>query len=219
MKDMMQALATMEQTLPITGMYDFSWVGEAAAKEPERTIFVDVGGGKGHAILALAEEYPVIDVKRSVLQDRPDVIAEVDRIDAVPGAKTMGHDFYTENPVKGMKSPPTTSPRKTNAIPVGALVYWLRRVMHDYSNENCEIILQQIADAAAPDSRILICELILDNPPMQAAAQTDLVVMNMSGKERTVKMFAELTEKVGLKIVKVHRHKNALVGVVECVKA
>lgn len=104
---MMQALNTMEQNLPITGMYDFSWVDEAAAKEPQRTILVDVGGGKGHAILALAKEYPVIDVKRTVLQDRLEVIAEVDKIDTVPGARTMAHNFYTENPVKGM-TPYTT---------------------------------------------------------------------------------------------------------------
>jgi hypothetical protein len=95
----------------------------------------------------------------------------------------------------------------------------LRRIIHDYSDDNCIVILKHLADAAAPDSKILICELIIDNPPTPLVAQTDLVVMNMSGKERSIKMFNQITEKAGLKVVNVHRHKSTPAGVVECVKA
>lgn len=90
--------------------------------------------------------------------------------------------------------------------------------MHDYHDDNCVIILKQLADAAAPDSKILICELVIDNPPSPLVAQTDVTVLNMSGKERSIKMFEQITSKAGLKIVKVHRHASTPVGVVECIK-
>jgi hypothetical protein len=104
MKDFMQSMNTLEQHLPITGFYDFGWVAEKAAEDPLRVLFVDVGGGKGQAIKAITKENPFIPLNRTVLEDRPDVIEEVKRLDAedLRGAQTIGHDFHTEQPIKGM---------------------------------------------------------------------------------------------------------------------
>jgi len=44
MADFMECMNTLEQHLPIAGFYDFGWVAEKAAADPERTLFVDVGG-------------------------------------------------------------------------------------------------------------------------------------------------------------------------------
>lgn len=43
-----RAMAAAVETMPITGMYDFSRIGKSEI-EPERALLVDVGGGKGQA--------------------------------------------------------------------------------------------------------------------------------------------------------------------------
>jgi tRNA G46 methylase TrmB len=103
MKAMMQSMNTLEKHLPITGMYDFSWVSKVANEQPERILFVDVGGGKGQAIKAISKENPELPRERFILQDRPEVIAEAKSLDAedLKGAQLMPHDFHTEQPVKG----------------------------------------------------------------------------------------------------------------------
>jgi len=101
----------------------------------------------------------------------------------------------------------------------GALVYYIRRCMHDWSDDNNAKILSHLADAMAPDSRVLITEQIMPNPPTALNAWTDLCVMNLGGKERTEKMFEALTKRSGLKFVKVHKSLATDVAVIECVKA
>jgi len=58
----------------------FGWLVEKAGRdEGERAVFVDVGGGKGHAIVAIREEFPGLPVGRFVLEDRPETIEAVER--------------------------------------------------------------------------------------------------------------------------------------------
>ncbi|OQV07915.1 hypothetical protein CLAIMM_12269 [Cladophialophora immunda] len=146
--------------------------------------------------------FPEIPAKRLVLQDRAPVIEEVIQANE-PGfeeVKKIPHDFFQPNPVKG------------------ALVYYIRRCMHDWSDENDRIILSHLADAMAPDSRVLITEQVIPNPPTALNAWTDLCMMNLGGKERTEKMFDDLTASAGLKMVGVHKSLATDVAVIECVK-
>jgi hypothetical protein len=103
LKDFAQSMNTLEQLLPITGFYDFSWIVHVASKDKERTLLVDVGGGGGQAIKAITKENPGIVLERCVLQDRADVIANVEKESApeLQGVKKTVHDFFTEQPVKG----------------------------------------------------------------------------------------------------------------------
>lgn len=54
------------------------------------------------------------------------------------------HDFFEENPVKG------------------ADVYWLRYIMHDWSDEFCVRILRGIGRSMGARSRILICDQVMN---------------------------------------------------------
>jgi hypothetical protein len=103
MKDFAQSMNTLEQLLPITGFYDFSWIADVASKDKERILLVDVGGGGGQAIKAITKENPEIERERCVLQDRADVIESVVKQDApeLQGVKKTVHNFFTEQPVKG----------------------------------------------------------------------------------------------------------------------
>ena len=94
--------------MPITGMYDFSWVGRYAAAGGGgdgngRTLLVDVGGGMGQALKAILAENPDIPAERCALQDRPETIDEVDKEadPALARVQKFGASFHGEEPVKG----------------------------------------------------------------------------------------------------------------------
>ncbi|OAP63925.1 hypothetical protein AYL99_03152 [Fonsecaea erecta] len=181
--DFNQSMNTLDEVLPVTGMYDFSWIAKNTEGPEDRPLIVDVGGGKGQALKRIMAAFPEIPAKRLVLQDRAPVIEEV-----------------------------------IQANEPGALVYYIRRCMHDWSDENDRIILSHLADAMAPDSRVLITEQVMPNPPTALNAWTDLCMMNLGGKERTEKMFDDLTASAGLKMVGVHKSLATDVAVIECVK-
>ena len=101
----------------------------------------------------------------------------------------------------------------------GALIYWIRRCLHDYSDADCTKILAHLAAAMADDSRVLVCEQIMPNPPPPLCAYTDFCMINNAGKERSVKVFEKIAADAGLKVAKVWPAKFTPVGVVELVKA
>lgn len=103
MKAFMISMDLQEKHLPLTGMYDFSWVSKVAKEEPNRVLLVDVGGGQGQALKAISKENPELPRERFVLEDRPDVIEAVKTLDEedLRGAQVVGVDFHMEQPVKG----------------------------------------------------------------------------------------------------------------------
>ena len=175
--------------------------------EPETPLFVDVGGSIGHQCAALKKKFPNIP-GRVILQDLPPVIAQ-----AIPteGVELMVHDFMTEQPIKGMVAPalplqhPTAnlcSVLDPNIIDVGAKAYYLRNIMHDYSDDKCALILRQITKAMNQDSVILIDDMILPNQGANwHATQLDLTMMaSLGAMERTEKQWYALMDSAGLKI-------------------
>lgn len=105
MTDFMQSMNTLEQLLPITGMYDFSWLVEKSKSDPDTPLLVDVGGGKGQALRAILKEYPDIPKERCILQDQSFIIdqaaVEHKETPGLEGLQLMAHDFFKEQPVKG----------------------------------------------------------------------------------------------------------------------
>lgn len=98
-------MATLDEVLPVVGMYDFSWIGK---KEwpGDKALIVDVGGGKGQALKRIMDAFPEIENKadRLVLEDRPDVIEDAERTadhQAFGKVKKVVHDFFHEQPIKG----------------------------------------------------------------------------------------------------------------------
>jgi hypothetical protein len=107
MKRFMPAMAAIESRMPIAGIYDFGWLVAQAEANPgaERPLFVDVGGSKGQAIVAIHREFPNLPLKRFVLEDRPEVIKEVEIIndENLRPVKKIGIDFHKDQPVKGKR--------------------------------------------------------------------------------------------------------------------
>jgi hypothetical protein len=100
-------MSVIEGRSPAAGIYDFGWLVEKAKQEPERAVFVDVGGGKGHAILAIHQEFPGLPLNRCVLQDRPEVIqaASAGGDPEMEEIQKVAIDFHADQPTKGMRDP------------------------------------------------------------------------------------------------------------------
>lgn len=60
-------------------------------------LLVDIGGNQGHDLLNLKSQHSRLE-GQLILQDLPEVIAQVDLADN--GIKAMSHDFFTPQPVK-----------------------------------------------------------------------------------------------------------------------
>lgn len=96
----------------------------------------------------------------------------------------------------------------------------MRRCLQNYSDEVCRNILRIIVNAMAQDSRLLIQEEILDNPPSQMTSFVDFMMLGLGGKERTLENWSSLFESVGLHISSVSRGGGAwkTLAVIEVVK-
>jgi hypothetical protein len=90
----------------------------------------------------------------------------------------------------------------------GAKAYFMRMIMHDYADVVCIDILSYLARAMSPDSRLLVCDMVLPERVGEAdfpAAVLDQAVMTMGGKERTEAGFKGLFEGAGIELVQVWR--------------
>jgi demethylsterigmatocystin 6-O-methyltransferase len=72
------------------------------ASEPDRVLFVDVGGGMGHQCLRLRERFPNLP-GRVIVQDMPITIERISK--PMPhGVEAMAHSFDDPQPIKSMSS-------------------------------------------------------------------------------------------------------------------
>ncbi|KAI0175722.1 S-adenosyl-L-methionine-dependent methyltransferase [Hypoxylon sp. FL1284] len=200
--------AMINYAWPYTGVYDFSWVEEYASSNSERPLIVDVGASFGHALRANLVKYPGIPPSRCAVEDRAAMIPSIreDHLKdpVMKDVQKVAADLHKEQPVKG------------------ALVYLIRRCTHDYDDEDCVNILKILADSLPDDeprARVLINDQIMTDPPHRWVAAMDIVMLTWASRERSEKQFADLAQRAGLVLVKVHRAEGATMGVVECKKA
>ena len=100
----------------------------------------------------------------------------------------------------------------------GARAYYLRRILHDYPDKECELILSQIAKSMVPDSRVLIADVCLPARATEAelnAVMIDQIMIMMAGKERTEEMFKQFFANSGLELVKAWRPEVGAAALVE----
>ncbi|KAL2163196.1 hypothetical protein VTH06DRAFT_5252 [Thermothelomyces fergusii] len=199
-------------------LYDFPWASLGSAT------VVDVGGGMGGFSLQLSQIYP--DLK-FVVQDRGPVLQQAktelwprENPEALSSGRVtfQEHDFFNENPVKG------------------ADVYWLRYIIHDWSDDYCVNILRAIRAAMGPRSRIIICDQVMNTTsgcaeltsapaPLPAnygyftrySHMRDLCVLSViNGIERKPTEFHDLVARAGLHLNRFWECRSQ-VGLVEVV--
>jgi hypothetical protein len=184
-KQFSDGLALYAANYPVVAIFPFE-ESLLPGNSPDRVLAIDVGGGQGLAMLELRNGCPRLQ-GGLVLQDLEYVLKDI-KPEALPGVSVMAHDFFTEQPVKN------------------AQVYYIRRVMHDWQDEDCARILKAIKPAMGSDSRILISDMALPEPSTPADAHAmwmDMMMMEIGGKERTRRDWQTLADMAGLKLMKV----------------
>lgn len=124
--------------------FDWASLGEVTV--------VDLAGNMGHCSVPIAKANPQAHI---VVQDLPEIIkrakdpsTSVVPKELLPQFDFMAHNFYDPQPVE-------------------ADVYFIRMIMHNYSDKYCVRILRPIVDVLKPGGRILIMDAVL--PPVGGA--------------------------------------------------
>ncbi|KAI1339838.1 S-adenosyl-L-methionine-dependent methyltransferase [Xylariaceae sp. FL0016] len=187
----------VEHKLNWTGVYDITRL--ASGLREDQTCFVDIGGGHGIDCVRMLTAQPKLPPGAVVLQDQSDVI-EMARSKLDAKIRTMQHDFFTPQPIKGARA------------------YFTHAVLHDWADDEAGRILQALSPAMAKGvSKLLLYENVI--PPTEASklqVTLDMSLMQaLSSFERTEGMWQQLLETNGFKIIKIWRHAEAIESVIE----
>ncbi|MFI6644639.1 methyltransferase [Streptomyces sp. NPDC050504] len=160
---------------PIAAAYDF----------PETGTVVDVGGGHGGFLAAVLHANPGL---HGVLYDQAHVLSGNQLSDdaALTGRwSTEEGDFFAD-------------------VPKGDFLV-LKRILHDWQDDQCVTLLRACARALAPGGRILVVDAVVapDNRPHQAKDLDLLMMASLVGRERTHEDFAALFAEAGLTLSRV----------------
>jgi len=114
----------------------------------DTSLLVDVGGGNEQVTVDIRELCLGIKGKM-ILQDQPQVLDGITA--SLPGVEKMGYDFFTPQPLKGewQLSP---FPHIIPANISGILTYYIRRCLHDWPEDQCNMILKNIAAATTSNT-------------------------------------------------------------------
>jgi O-methyltransferase domain len=164
------------------------------------TRLIDVGGGAGNILADILRAHPVVsgavfdlprtvDVARKFLADW----GLLDRAEVIAG------DFFNE-------------------IPSGYDAYFIKSVLHDWDDEQCVRILENIRRAMPEHGRVLITEIVLEpgRPIGHPHRFVDMDMMvNLGGKERSAEEFADLLHQADMHMERVHPIEGSFFSIVE----
>jgi hypothetical protein len=143
---------------------------------------VDVGGGHGYLLKTILAAAPKA---KGTVYDLPGVVAGAEPADRVA---FVGGDFF-------------------KSVPAGGDCYMLKHIVHDWSDGQSVTILSNIARAMAANGRVFVLEIVMPDTSDAHPAKfmdVNMLAMTEGGCERTVKEYAALFSKAGLKLAKVH---------------
>lgn len=153
-------------------------------------VLLDVGGGDGSFLAAAAARWPQLGLR---LFDLPAVVERARRRFAAAGlgprAQLFGGDF------------------RRDALPAGADLVSLVRVLHDHDDEVVVRILRAVAAALPPGGRVLVAEPMSGTrgaEPMGDAYFGLYLFAMGSGRPRTVAELARLLAAAGFEPPQVH---------------
>ncbi len=152
-----------------------------------------LGGGRGGLLAQLLQRCPSL---QGTLFDQAQVVADATALSEpeLAGRWTaLAGDFFA-------------------AVPKGADAYVLKRILHDWSDEDCVRILSRCCEAMHGRSRLFVAEAVL--PPGNAAHPGKVMDMLMmifaSGRERSAAEFEALLREAGLQLVGIQATASTL---------
>lgn len=164
-----------DEPTAVAAAYDLSWADR----------LVDVGGGIGTVLAQVLRRNPHL---RGVLFDLPQVCEHARKHLAWLGERceVVAGDFLV-------------------SVPPGADAYLLSRILHDWDDETCVLVLRACAAAMGPRSRLLVVEKVLpDDDEPHLGKRLDLVMAALTrGRERTAPEYGLLLARAGLRVERV----------------
>lgn len=156
--------------------YDFSSFGK----------IVDVGGGHGMMLRSILERCPE---SRGILCDLPLVIAGAAVIrdsDAAARCELVSVDFF-------------------QSVPAGGDAYLLKRILHDWNDDQALRILQNCRRAIAEGGKVLVMDAVVkpSNEPDPAKWMDLNMLTLLKGRERTAAEFNELYARAGFRLTRI----------------
>ncbi|MBB5547486.1 methyltransferase [Paraburkholderia fungorum] len=193
-----------------SAMSSFSGVQSALALEALADVdlsdvntWCDVAGGEGHLLCSLLSKNEHL---RGTVFDMPSVVKEgkelwATRMKVNDRCSYVGGDMFREVP--------------------DADAYSLKMILHDWNDEECIQILNNLRKNSTGAGRIFIIEHVVQGPRVPHFSKLyDIHMMCWgSGRERTEAEYAELLTAAGWSFRATHYPENHLMGVVEGVRA
>ena len=147
---------------------------------------IDVGGGTGILLAALATKHPSLTGK------------VIDLPLAIEGARVR----FAESGLDGRLS--VQEGNFFDPLPKGAGAYLLSSIIHDWDDEHASRILRRCAEAAGRLGRVIIIDAVLGERDPRFVATMDLrMLMYIGGRERTLADYAALVSRAGMTIAAV----------------
>ncbi|KAK2834887.1 hypothetical protein FQN49_006813 [Arthroderma sp. PD_2] len=179
-------------------------------------LFVDIGGSKGHQSIALRKRYPELP-GRVIVQDLAHVITEA-RQNPLPGSElieTEAHDMFSPQTIKGFAASSSPFPVVEWYLAnmgTGARAYYLRQILHDWSNDKCKDILENLKPAMSQNSVVLIDEMVISehNTPWRATQADFTMAIALSAKQRTEAEWRTLLDEAGFKVLRILMYREEL---------
>lgn len=159
---------------------------------------LDVGGGTGALLSEVLHKHQHLT---GAVLDLPPVRPEAEQAFAEAGlserAEFVGGSFF-------------------DPLPVGYDVLLVSRVLTDWNDENATKILRRCGEAAGPEGRVAIVEVLVGEEHAKNNSSFDLQSLTLlGGRERTSEDFHALAAAAGLSVHATHRWPSGLV-IVEC---
>ncbi|CAM03919.1 O-methyltransferase [Saccharopolyspora erythraea NRRL 2338] len=159
---------------------------------------LDVGGGTGALLSEVLLKHSHLT---GAVLDLPPVRPEAEQALADAGlsgrAEFVGGSFF-------------------DPLPTGYDVVMVSRVLTDWNDEDAAKILRRCGEAAGPQGRVLVVEVLAGDEHAKNNSSFDLQSLTLlGGRERTVTGFHALAAAAGLQVRTTHRLPGGLV-VVEC---
>jgi len=163
---------------PVLKAYDFSASG----------MMVDLGGGEGFLLANILHHYPLT---RGILFDLPEAVEAAQLIFKEYGvterAEIRTGDFFS-------------------AIPGDGDLYILKNIIHNWNDEDCISVLENIRHSLKPHARILVIEMIIQNrnaPSLAPLLDIQMLACMNGGRERTPAEFSRLFDLAGFTITRI----------------